>query len=940
MQADAEKPLSDMPFDEKKRRMTEHVKSHFDKICCATDRRTGKEECAAKYCLMHVQRTMTQRVSHVARKMTDEKHPSAQKHFSVATQVGLDIINPDLHHDPACRHSNHSSDAAKMECMGKSIMHHLGKEHGLDSESLQEKLDEMNINIGDSLLSVATTFGWVREGHGPVKSAHFDQKAREEASAATLMRESRRRIEAKQAAKGAKTGRKLEERAGPLGGGGLGKHALHAGSMRMQLQNASGVMHRAMMGVDRAATESNNVQSRSTLTPTARKRVPRPDDLEWHMATSSIPSPLTAILAVSSEERSYVSRFSGGIIRMNELRDRVSHAMATTHRRLQEHEAGLHRRLSANVGHANALYEELERSHAASPPKRKALELPESHALSWVHELVDWDYTIDEGSRLYGIVRNRHKMRETGATHAEIVKKHPTGYQYLDDAHVSSPSILGDALRRVLYRKETGADPPWHESSTLGRVHRRMSERPDRGEGRGNHLRRLGVAFFEATIAAPFAFVDTLMPTGVTVPESEITFWEATLRYIVSSTVGCYFIAPVNTQPDTQGDDGTQDGDRMFVMRPSEEKLCFPAVRTCEPLRTCAPLPPPPPIPHPTPAPVSRAQFPFALPQVPAFREITRTQGVDQYKLNYHDYCHGRGSAMQVTADSLDALGIDVRKDEVLMPSAAILRSAEAVDSILNAASSGSPDVENSMNAGRILCSICQLGGLIYFTLLGLIVLVLINFLPLVNFFFQLLFDGCVACVDAVATKEGRGKLKQNAKAAKANINAARSSAKQAMSQARGAASQARGAGNPRAAFGASCFKESASNSTGGFDASSVHLTAQQLRSLKRARRAQRDELAGLSVGASGNAGGNAGGNATGNASFGQRLRRLGSHIIHLGDASSQEGRSLLQSHGDDGVSPPTSPPTSPPPARAPERAPPPPSPDQRRPLSHDHEWP
>lgn len=93
------------------------------------------------------------------------------------------------------------------------------------------------------------------------------------------------------------------------------------------------------------------------------------------------------------------------------------------------------------------------------------------------------------------------------------------------------------------------------------------------------------------------------------------------------------------------------------------------------------------------------------MPQLPAFREITRTQGVDQYKLNYHDYCHGDGSATQFTADSLDALGIDVRRDDLLMPNAAILRSAEAVDSILNAASSGSPDVENSMNAGRILCS-------------------------------------------------------------------------------------------------------------------------------------------------------------------------------------------------------------------------------------------
>ena len=164
------------------------------------------------------------------------------------------------------------------------------------------------------------------------------------------------------------------------------------------------------------------------------------------------------------------------------------------------------------------------------------------------------------------------------------------------------------------------------------------------------------------------------MPSGVTVGKSEITFWEATLRYIVSSTVGCYFVAPNNDEIDTQGDEGPEGGDRMFVMRPGKEKLCFPA-------------------------------WPFAIPQLPEFRVITRTQGVDQYGLNYHDYCHGRGSATQVTADSLEALGIDPRSDSLLGPNIAVLRAAEAVDSILNAASSGSPDVENSMNAGRILCS-------------------------------------------------------------------------------------------------------------------------------------------------------------------------------------------------------------------------------------------
>ena len=422
-------------------------------------------------------------------------------------------------------------------------------------------------------------------------------------------------------------------------------------------------------------------------------------------------------------------------------------------------------------------------------------------------------------------------MRETGTPHAEIVKKHPTGYHYLDDAHHSSPSIAGDAVRRLLYRKETGADPPWHESSTLRRVHRRMSEQPDGGEGRGSHLRRLGVAFFEATVAAPFAFVDTLMPSGVTVEASEITFWEATLRYIVSSTVGCYFVAPVKTESATQGDEGTQDGDKMFVMRPSEEKLCFPA-------------------------------FPFALPQVPTFRDLTGTQGVDQYALNYHDYCHGRGSATQVTADSLDALGIDARSENPFMPNAAILRGAEAVDAILNAADSGSTDVPNTMNAGRILCSICQLGGLIYFTLLGIIVLVLINFLPLINFFFQLLFDGCVACVDATTAKR-LPKLKKKS-----------ASPSEAPSQGVEGAAKSTGTGAAAASTSA--------------DIANVHVTAQQLRAFRRRHRLATD--------------------GTDGTSFVSRARALGRSVVNqFGNASAEEARLLPQS---DTVSPPAPPET------------------------------
>ena len=275
------------------------------------------------------------------------------------------------------------------------------------------------------------------------------------------------------------------------------------------------------------------------------------------------------------------------------------------------------------------------------------------------------------------------------------------------------------------------------------------------------------------------------------------------------------------------------------------------------------------------------AQFPFALPQVPEFRVITRTQGVDQYALNYHDYCHGDGSATQVTADSLEALGIDARSENPLLPNAAILRGAEALDAILNAADAGSPDVPNAMNAGRILCSsdtdatptpfhspplagafprasaappfvpracaVCQLGGLIYFTLLGIMVLVLINFLPLVNFISQLVFDGCVACVDGVRAKKKPGKARRPASLFKAPSKS---------------------------------VKGTASTASGAADVSNVHLTAQQVRAVKRA--ASRE-------------------NAPTGESLGERLRRLGRTVTNLG--ATQERAQLLPQH--DAVSPP-----------------------------------
>ena len=86
MRLDAAKPR-EVPYAEKKRRMVEQVQEPTWTRCAAPQLPDGTEECAAKYCIIHVKRTMTKRATHVARKMTEANHPKAVEHFDVATQA-------------------------------------------------------------------------------------------------------------------------------------------------------------------------------------------------------------------------------------------------------------------------------------------------------------------------------------------------------------------------------------------------------------------------------------------------------------------------------------------------------------------------------------------------------------------------------------------------------------------------------------------------------------------------------------------------------------------------------------------------------------------------------------------------------------------------------------------------------------------------------------
>ena len=87
------------------------------------------------------------------------------------------------------------------------------------------------------------------------------------------------------------------------------------------------------------------------------------------------------------------------------------------------------------------------------------------------------------------------------------------------------------------------------------------------------------------------------------------------------------------------------------------------------------------------------------------FRVTTNTEGVDLKSLTYEKWCT-RDGVLQATAREIDAFGYDARSVDPFLPNAAILRSAEAVDAVLNAARSGAEAESSTASAGYILCSI------------------------------------------------------------------------------------------------------------------------------------------------------------------------------------------------------------------------------------------
>ena len=580
----------------RRRKLRERVRENLGEQCCARFD-DGSVKCGPEYCVKHVKRHLSKRAARIARRLRDVDHPRARE-LGVGAHVGGDMLDPLLHPDPACRVERSKLGKGlgvptQAECIGRSVVHHMAHKHNLSPEDVRRRIQDMGLDLGESLQHVARATGLFTEkrsagharskagpGQGPVDP--FANKRRRRAADVQAAAELRARFR----------GRKLEQAEGADGDAyeaGAPAPALalplRAGTLGLgrALRNASVVGQRGLQAIDEAAVRSAN--ARLAKTAAMPREVPSPHELKRHSLSESVRAPIARLLALQSQPGSLVDRFSGFVTRFNDLRDRWNALDEARTARLAELQAAREARRRNEPAKASDVYDALERNAAARARRRlgeqtatavrsQVLELPETHALSWLHDVVDWKRLGASARSLHEIEKRRMEAREQGLSPAEAMRRHPTGWAWLDTPVYTHPTAVGDALRRMWHRKRENRDPAWHDASNRKRIAARASH-PEHG-----HARRALEGFLEGTVAAPFSLYDELLATGTYVPQSKTSFWETTLRYIVGATVGCYAAAPVEDVSRTQGgehSDETEDGEKLKILRPSAEKMCFPA---------------------------------------------------------------------------------------------------------------------------------------------------------------------------------------------------------------------------------------------------------------------------------------------------------------------------------------------------------------------------
>ena len=305
----------------------------------------------------------------MARRLRDAGHPRA-KDLGVGAHVGGDLLDHTLHPDPACRRER--SELGKgvgvpthAECVGRSVVHHMAHKHGLDPESVRRRIQDMGMDLGETMQQMAGRMGLYTAkrsaGHGR-RETPTGATAAASKRAADVQRAGELRAQAREG-RMRREGRVLQEEAPP--GAVLAEGRVRrAGSLSRSLRNASAVGQHGLMGVDEAAMRSANARlARVSAVPRA---IPEPEHLGRTRCEMRCVRRWRGMIALQAEHGSMTDRFSSFIERFNSLRDRWNELNNRRHERARELSEAASRRLSEMPVHPDKLYDALEQAQASA----------------------------------------------------------------------------------------------------------------------------------------------------------------------------------------------------------------------------------------------------------------------------------------------------------------------------------------------------------------------------------------------------------------------------------------------------------------------------------------------------------------------------------------------------------------------------------------------
>jgi hypothetical protein len=697
---------------ERVRRLTDALGSS----CCKTNKRTGEKECGQEHCAKAFKAHADRRMAQVLRNMHEKPHVKAVN-LNVAQLVSTDLVAPHLHHNKNCQSEKARDEHGHIECIASSVVKHLGDKHGFSEEDINKKMERFGLTVAD-IMTAQLRHSVSSTGKGKKKEYESDPKMADQASAMRRAETARRKLGVKDARpavhkapkaswlkRSTRRGRRLSEEEGEEAPKiGVERLAISSKDLRKRRKEHDQFVRNQTLAAKQILRAGNLAVANMGAQPATMSNLA---SAAWD-----------ASMAADGSLLGRVRTAAGALGRVGEKISHISKLVADSQaapappaykksrRVLTEREEAHFSRVDALVNGAS-----------------KGFKVPDhiDEHWGWVSESVDWGYWWDEAHRVGRVLYSRHDWvqnfaEDTGTLPVgELAPEHKTGYSMLDIN--APPSYFGSWVRskftggnqhashrklaekRGLHDLPRAAPPDDYEpKSVVGAfVDAAVNDRDPidaawqalhYNQHQDQHVRKLvelsnwvgqeslDTATDYGTRLAPVIFGPGTGEVPGQVPEGESEALDPLRqvgRYVAYDTLLCYMYPPPHIA-------GNPMGDGTPIELHYSNRACFPMI-------------------------------PYLPPDMKTFNDqFNLGEEFDWANLEYEQQCDSETVKALIgpMMGELSTIGF------ISAPYGSMLRFAEGIDSIRNLAKTGDSTLTNTQRGSAIVCSIAQLGGLIW----------------------------------------------------------------------------------------------------------------------------------------------------------------------------------------------------------------------------------